>query len=175
MIPLCVDLDGTLVYDDTLELSALLSFKKHPFRFMAILPSYIHGMAALRKRIAMIASPRPQDLNYHKEFLVWLRNEHAQGRRLLLVSGTDETIAKSVAAYVGIFDDVIASDGVHNLSGEPKRQELVKRFGKKGFDYAGNHRKDLKVWKDARKAIVVNASEKVASRAAKLTEVEKVF
>jgi 4-hydroxybenzoate polyprenyltransferase len=70
---------------------------------------------------------------------------------------------------------VLASDGVHNLSGTHKAEELSQRFGERGFDYAGNEARDLHVWRRARRAIVVNAAPALARRAQGVTEVERVF
>ena len=49
----------------------------------------------------------------------------------------------------------IASDGRTNLVGAAKATLLVERFGEGGFDYIGNERRDLAVWKHARKAVGV--------------------
>jgi 4-hydroxybenzoate polyprenyltransferase len=84
-------------------------------------------------------------------------------------------VAESIANHLGIFDDIISSDGVVNLSGSVKSKELVRRFGEKGFDYVGNSKPDLEVWKFSRNAIVVNASEELISSVKKLTNIEVIF
>jgi 4-hydroxybenzoate polyprenyltransferase len=61
------------------------------------------------------------------------------------------------------------------MRGHNKGRALAERFGKKGFDYAGNSSVDLPVWSEARQAIVVNASEQLAQRARQRTEVSHVF
>jgi 4-hydroxybenzoate polyprenyltransferase len=70
---------------------------------------------------------------------------------------------------------VLASDGRHNLRGKAKGARLAERFGKGGFDYAGNSSVDLPVWERGRRAIVVNAPTSLAARAAKRAPVESVF
>jgi len=47
-------------------------------------------------------------------------------------------------------DEVIASDGIRNLRGQTKAAALCRRFGTKGFVYAGN---DAGVWRTDMKAI----------------------
>ena len=47
----------------------------------------------------------------------------------------------------------MASDAVVNLKGAQKAQALVDRFGLRGFDYAGNAKDDLPVWRQARNAL----------------------
>jgi hypothetical protein len=41
-----------------------------------------------------------------------------------------------VASHLGLFDEVIGSDGTTNLSAERKAAMLVDRYGDHGFDYA---------------------------------------
>ena len=69
-------------------------------------------------------------------------------------------MALPVANYVGIFDEVLASDGKTNLRSANKLKTLIEKFGERGFDYAGNSSADLAVWRGAREAIVVNASQR---------------
>jgi 4-hydroxybenzoate polyprenyltransferase len=80
-----------------------------------------------------------------------------------------------VADYLKLFDLVFASDGATNLSGESKRDRLVAEFGEKGFDYAGDERRDVAVWASAGKAIVVSSNPQVSSAAARVAQVERVF
>jgi hypothetical protein len=66
-------------------------------------------------------------------------------------------LVEKVAAHVGLFDEVMASDGRTNLRGRAKCAALVARFGRGGYDYAGNSYVDVPVWEGARKIIIVNA------------------
>lgn len=66
-----------------------------------------------------------------------------------------EELATRVAAHLGIFDEVLASDGIVNLVGSRKRNVLETRFGKGGFDYIGDSRRDLAIWQIARQSYVV--------------------
>jgi hypothetical protein len=84
-------------------------------------------------------------------------------------------LAKPVADYCEIFDDVLASDGRTNLRGANKLKALVEKFGERGFDYAGNSTVDLAVWRGAREAIVVTNSQSLVQQAARCTKVGKVF
>jgi 4-hydroxybenzoate polyprenyltransferase len=74
-----------------------------------------------------------------------------------------------------LFDLVLASDGSTNLSGERKRACLVRHFGERGFDYAGNESRDLAVWSAARKAIVVSPNPRLFRAVAKVASVERAF
>jgi hypothetical protein len=85
------------------------------------------------------------------------------------------SVASAIAAHLGIFDDVIASDGTTNLAGPYKAAALVERFGPAGFDYAGNAGADLAVWACARHAIVVDEPPDVVRRAREQGPVEREF
>jgi phosphoserine phosphatase len=105
----------------------------------------------------------------------FLREQKAQGRTLVLVTASHRQFAEPIADHLGLFDDVLATDGDRNLAGAHKAEILVERYGEHGFDYAGNAAIDLAVWKHARHAIVVNASASVAQQASTVCEVERVF
>jgi 4-hydroxybenzoate polyprenyltransferase len=79
-----------------------------------------------------------------------------------------------MANHVGLFDEVIASDGQTNLCSDMKRKVLVQRFGERGFDYVGNQKTARPVWESARKAIVIGTQRQI-ERIRPRTEVERVF
>lgn len=107
--------------------------------------------------------------------LEWLQSQRAAGRKLVLCTATDATIAQAIADHLGLFDEVIASDGSTNVAGAHKAQALRERFGQGGFDYAGNAAPDLPVWAQARKAIVVNGNAALVQKAQGIAEVEHIF
>lgn len=160
-IPLVVDLDGTLVRTDLLLESVFLLAKKNPLLLLKLPLWLVRGRAYLKQRIAMEVVPDAQTLPYNRGLLDYLEEEKRQGRTLVLATGSDERVARSVAREVGLFDDVFASDGRTNLSGECKRERLVAAFGTRGFDYAGNSWRDLPIWGASRVAILVGVSRKL--------------
>lgn len=174
-LPLVVDLDGTLVKTDLLVESFFALVKRNPFYVFVVLFWLFKGRAFLKRQISQHANPDVGLLPYHQEFLNELKARHARGCRLVLATASDEGIARQVADHLRLFDQIIASDGVINLSGRRKRDRLVAEFGERGFDYAGNSRRDLTVWSVARKGIVVNAGRGLSRKAAGATEVERVF
>ncbi len=174
-IPLCVDLDGTLVRTDTLLESFLVLVKQRPWSLLQV-PAWLAGGKANFKREIARRVDLPVDLlPYQTDFTDYLRRQKAAGRRLILVTAADEKIARKVAQHIGLFDDVLASrDGI-NLRGSAKLKALQARYGDRGFDYAGNDRSDLKIWPHARKAIVVNAPARVQRAARETTGRTQVF
>jgi 4-hydroxybenzoate polyprenyltransferase len=173
-IPLCVDLDGTLTPIDTLHETVLALAKTSPMSLLA-LPGWVaQGRARLKARISDRARIEVDSLPWNEPLLAWLREQRASGRRLVLATAADRRIATAVAGHLGLFDEVIATDAGHNLSGEAKRAALVARFGERGFDYIGNDTVDLKVWASARQALVVGDAA-LAARAAQVAAPGPVF
>lgn len=174
-VPLCVDLDGTLIKTDVLWESLMLLIKRNPLYLLALPFWLMRGRAFLKQQIATRTELNPAALPYHPAFLDFLREERRRGRKLVLTTAADSQVAERVAQHVGLFSEVIASNGETNLRGGNKGRKLVERFGKQGFDYAGNSTVDLPVWREARAAIVVNADERLAQKARQLGEVSHVF
>jgi 4-hydroxybenzoate polyprenyltransferase len=170
-VPVCVDLDGSLIHSDLLLESFLLLIKQNPLYLLLVPFWLLKGKAGLKAEIARRVTLDGSALPYTKPFVAWLKEQKAQGRQLWLCTASDIKLAKAVADHCGFFNGVLASDGQLNLSGSNKAAELVKRFGEKGFDYCGNHSVDLAVWRHARAAIVVNASESLVAKARAITEV----
>jgi len=172
-IPLCVDLDGTLIRSDLLVESALSLLRRNPLYLFRFIGWLLHGKAHLKRQIARRARVDVSLLPYEARVLEWLRSEPE--RRRILCSASDQALAEAVATHVGGFERVLASDGERNLAGSHKGETLCEQYGAGGFDYAGNARPDLQVWEHARHAIVVNARAGVACEAQRRFKVERIF
>ncbi len=157
-LPLCVDLDGTLIRSDVLLESLLVLLKRNPlYLLLAVFWLLRRGRAGLKAEIAERAALNPTALPYNQELLSWLKRERATGRSLWLCTAANERLAGAVAQHLGLFDGVLASDSRVNLAGSRKADQLVERFGRGRFDYCGNEWRDMAIWRHAREAIVVNA------------------
>jgi 4-hydroxybenzoate polyprenyltransferase len=116
------------------------------------------GRANLKHQVASRVSLDVAAMPYRGPVASYLERSRADGRRLVLATAANRVYAEQVAAHMNIFDEVIASDRDRNLKGPVKADVLVERFGHGGFDYLGDSRSDLPVWRAARGALVVNAS-----------------
>lgn len=163
LLPLCVDLDGTLLRSDMLVESTLALMAQRPWLAFMLPVWLLRGKANLKQQVASRITVDPADLPYDERVLALLRDQ--PGRQRVLCTASDESLARPVADHLGCFDEVIASNGKRNLSGHHKAQALVDRFGERGFDYAGNGSIDLSVWARARGAVVVNAGNRLANAA----------
>ena len=173
--PLVIDLDGTLLRTDLLHESALSLVGDTPWLVWRLPLWLAEGKAQLKRRIAERVDIDIATLPYDAELLAWIRAERATGRRIVLCSASDAKFVRKVADHLGLFDEVMASDGVTNLSSHRKAEALVRRFGEHGFDYAGNSHADVPVWRQARQAVPVAASASVRRAAAQSAAVEREF
>lgn len=166
---LCVDLDGTLLESDLLYESLLALLARNPL-YLFLLPFWLlRGKAAVKRELAKRVNLDAALLPYDERVLEILRTTTQRPR--VLVTASDRLLVDPIANHIGLFEEVIASDGSRNLAGKYKAKALVERFGLRNFDYVGNGEVDLLVWNVAASAVVVNAPKSLANRAAKVTEV----
>ena len=92
---------------------------------------------------------------------MYLDQARKRGDTLVLVTASDEIYAREVHRHLGIFSDVLASDGVVNMSGRKKAQALIGRFGNGGFHYIGNDWADVHVWSAGGSATIVAAPRRL--------------
>lgn len=172
---LCVDLDGTLLRSDLLAETVIALLKLNP-AILFLLPLWLlRGKAYLKQQIADRVSIDPVALPYNEPFLAWLRQQKKRGRPLVLATASNVKFATAIARHLKIFDAVIASDGDNNLKGSAKLARLRKEFGDGNFDYAGNGRADLAVWRHANAAVVVNPERGVQDAVEGLAPVARLF
>ena len=162
-VPLAVDLDGTLVRTDTLHENLLVLLKHAPWWLLLAPLWMLRGKAFFKAEVARHAPLDVTSLPYNAEVLTFLREEHARGRRLVLATAADRRIADAVAAHLGLFSDVLASEAGVNLSGARKLARLREVLGT--FDYAGNDTVDLVLWRECREVVVVHARAGVLRQA----------
>ncbi len=149
--PLVVDLDGTLIKTDLLLESASQFVLERPWQAYKLLVWLAQGKSTLKSHLAEATRIDAATLPYNADLLTWLNQEKAQGRRIVLATASHQLLANQVAAHLGLFDEVLASDASINLKSDAKRAALVAKFGEKGFDYVGNDWADIAVWQKRRR------------------------
>lgn len=166
--PLCVDLDGTIIATDTLMESVLLAIRKNPLIFFLFPFWILKGKYFFKTEIGKRVIPKPDIYPYNAELINYLKSEKLKGRKIVLATATIKPIADSVAEYLGIFNEVIASENSNNLRAKSKRNKLIELYGEKGFDYAGDSKADYLVWEASNKAILVQPKVSVENKVNKM-------
>ncbi|MCA8503919.1 UbiA family prenyltransferase [Burkholderia multivorans] len=174
--PLVVDLDGTLLRSDVLIESGFCYLKSTPHHFLAPLAWLAQGgKRRLKSQLAAETELDVSVLPFDPQIVEWLKKERENGRMIVLATASHEKYARAIARHLELFDEVLATDEQINLSAHQKKDRLIARFGERGFDYAGNSRDDLPVWRAAARAYVVNAPAAVRRAAERAGNVERVF
>lgn len=156
--PLCVDLDGTLIKTDSLIESIVKLLGQNFLKLPQIFLNVLKGKIAFKKYISQSVTLNPKALPYNQEVIEFIKSEHQKGRKVLLVTAAHESIAKLVCDQFDFIDGFLATNDQLNLLGENKANKLVQEFGEKGFDYLGNEKKDLAIWKRSRNSYVVGSA-----------------
>ena len=171
-VPLCVDLDGTLVKSDTLLDTVVVLARQNPGALLHF-PGWIsEGKAVFKREVSLLAAIDVVHLPYNQPLLEYLRQQHAEGREIYLATGADALLAERVAAHLGIFAGVMASDGAVNLTGHNKLAVFQAKFPA-GFCYIGNARPDVPLLTHCVQPMVANphASLRAGLRSAGVTPV----
>lgn len=159
-VPLCVDLDGTLVKSDTLVDSVLALARKQPSAILRLPVWVLKGKAAFKARVAAEVTLDTANLPYNRPLLQYLAQQHALGRKLYLATAADSSLANRIAEEQGIFEGVFASNGALNLAGGNKLQAFQQQFASAPadgrFDYIGNAMPDVALLQHARAPMVAN-------------------
>lgn len=174
-VPLCVDLDGTLLLSDSLVESFCQLAKKAPWTILQAPLWLFRGRANLKSQIARRVHLDASQWPLNPDVLAFVQTAKNQGRKVVLATAADSRVAAAVQSRLNLFDEIIASDGVTNLSGKSKAVALEQRFGAGKFDYIGNSTRDLPVWQAARSGCVAGREDGLAERVKSSTTIEQVF
>ncbi len=131
--------------------------KTNPYSF-APLPSH-------EKTLGFLVGTTPNLID-------WLQSQKYLGRKLVLCTAADISIAKMIADHLKFFDEVIASEGIQNLARRNKANALVAKYGENGFDYVGNSSVDLLVLEKSKQGVVVNVTSRLVHQASLVPEIE---
>ena len=159
LLPICVDLDGTLIFEDVTVYSVKKFLCGNPLNIFSAIFWIFRGTAYLKKQIAMRVDADVSRFTYNRKLLEFIKEKKAAGHRIFLATASDGIYANKVADFLEIFDGVFASDGKINLRAESKADTLVMLFGEKGFAYVGNSVQDVPVWMKSAESILVNPSK----------------
>lgn len=163
-VPLVVDVDGTLVATDLLHEAALQFVARHPLEAWRLPMWTGAGKARLKTELASRVECDAASLPLCAEVVAAIREAQADGRPVWLASASERRYVEAVADRIGGIAGVFATDSEVNLSGERKAAALVAAFGEGGFDYIGNCKVDMPVWRRARNALIVSRSPRFTRR-----------
>jgi 4-hydroxybenzoate polyprenyltransferase/phosphoserine phosphatase len=174
-MPLCVDLDGTLIRTDLMFECIVLLLKKNPL-YIFIIPFWIlKGRYFFKNKLDEFVEPDYMSIPVNLEVIKFAENEKKKGRKIILITASIHKYAEKFKERFSVFDEAIGSKDGLNLVGKAKAKYLADRFGNRGFDYIGDNIKDCFVWQHSRLAHIVNPTKKVIESAKKVSEIGEIF
>lgn len=172
--PLVLDLDGALIRADLLVEGMASLLRRNPLFLFALLWWLVRGRAFLKRKVAQWAAIDIDALPVNEELVAFARAERAKGRIVVLATAADEIMTRRLAKRFDFIDEVMSSNGGLNLKGQAKAAALIQAYPA-GFDYAGDARADLPVWRAAHGVIIVEASPKLTRMAGKFGKTLAIF
>ncbi len=174
--PICVDLDGSLTYTDTLFETFFCAFKNNPLTIVwAFFWLLLKGKSYCKQRLAEKTNFNDFHLPFNQPLVDWLTEKKQQGHSLYLVTAADQRVANYVIEKLPIFDAAHASNGQQNLKGHYKRDFMDQQFGKDKYVYVGNSHCDLAIFKHTKQSVVVNNKASFIAKAEKISDVTETF
>ncbi|QNA83646.1 UbiA family prenyltransferase [Sphingomonas sp. So64.6b] len=152
--PLYVDLDRTLISADV-SLENWLNFAKRGIVPALLLCWWLlRGRAYAKSMVARRVRLDPATLPYREEVLEIVRAARADGRRVVLASGSHQRHVTRVARHLGLFDNAVGSVARRNLKGRTKLA-WINADADGPFDYVGDSRADRPIWSSAHEGLTV--------------------
>lgn len=158
LVPLAVDVDGTLLRTDLLQEAALQFVARSPLKAPLLLPWLLRGKATLKAQLATRVDPGVATMPLRDDVLNLISKAQAEGRPVYLASASDHRYVEALAGRLSGIAGVFATENGVNLSGRIKAERLTAAFGVGGFDYVGDNKVDFEVWRSARRVLAVTPS-----------------
>lgn len=157
-IPLAVDLDGTLIFTDTLFEALADHLPRRPLWAIWQMIQLPFALAKVKARVQGRARIDVENLPVNDDVVAYCKRARSAGRKVWLVSASDQGIVSQIAERFDVFDRAVGSDGTTNNKGTNKGK-LLEREAPQGFEYIGDSRADMKVWARAKAASIVGGGK----------------
>ena len=132
MVPLVVDLDGTLVRSDLLVEALFKRIVSSPSSIFFVFSALLRGKAHFKDVVAQSVSFDPASLPYDNAVLSHIRDAVTAGRPVYIASASNARFVSAVADHLRFFAGWFGSDGNTNLSSRKKRVFLSRRSVRAG-------------------------------------------
>lgn len=152
-----VDLDLTLLRTDLLYECAFRHIAMKPASSAQLLGWLSRGRAHLKRMAADSAELSLENLPFRERVVEYLERRKAQGATIVLATAADGALASRVARRFACIDRVLATGG----KGTVKLNAIERDAERRPFEYVGDARCDLPIWKAAAVATVVRHSDRL--------------
>ena len=156
---LFVDLDGTLIKEDLSNLAFMNYLRKKPLNLIYHLIIFLFkGKTYLKEIISKDFRVPVESLTFNKAALDYVRNVKNRHRVVYLISGSHQILVNQIDKHLKIFFESFGTQDDFNMVGQNKVKFINGKLNIQDFDYFGNSRKDLPIWKYCNRIIYTNVS-----------------
>ena len=156
---LVVDLDGSLLKIDLFKESLGKSFLRKPGVFLKTVALAFKNRSEAKNYIAKIFKIEYSTLPYNNSIIDLINNYIRKGYKIILATGATHLYADPIANYLGLFNEVIATNEINNI-GQNKLDAIINEVGN-DFIYLGDSIKDLPIWMHCKKAILIGNNRNI--------------
>lgn len=160
----CADVDGTVLATDLLYETLIFAVKRDPTVLLFIPLWLMRGRATLKRKLAERASGLDvRLLPVNPAVVAYLESAAAAGQKVVLASASDRVLVERLASHLTFVSGVVASNGGVNCKGSTKAHLIEAAFPGAEYEYLGDSRADIAVWRRARKVVCVSRSSSFVS------------
>ncbi len=163
LVPLYVDLDGTLTPVDVSLESFVAYARQGPVQMARLIGWLVRGRALAKARVAAALPIDPALVPIRPEVQALIETARAEGRSVILASASDLANVQAIADHLGYFGAAMGSTDTHNLKGRNKLVAIKAQVGGAPFDYAGDSRADVPLWAAARAGFSVEHNPQLSN------------
>ena len=157
---LFVDLDGTLIKEDLSDLAFVNSLRTNPLRLIIYLVVFFFkGRSYLKEKISKNYIIPIEKLNFNIAALDYIRDVKNRHRVVYLISGSHQLLVDQIDRHLRIFFESFGTNIDFNMVGKNKVEFINNELKILEFDYLGNSKQDLPIWKYTKKIIFTNVSK----------------
>lgn len=166
ILPVCVDLDGTLIQRNSVWAmwSRYRAHRKSVFRALwsgiragtnTEAGEGCFSWAAVKRYVARETMVYPSDVAFFLPLLHALYDLREAKVPLFLLTGADQKVAESLVRDLDLFHEIKGSNGREHFVGAQKAAYACRAFGPYRYTYIGDSWRDIPVWKKARNSVYV--------------------
>ena len=160
LIPLFVDLDGTVIKEDIGQMALKKSLSINFLNFFnIIIRFFLFGKPSAKFYASKNYHVNFDQLNFNKSCLDFIETAKKSDRKVYLISGSHELAIKKITDKLNIFDGVYGTTKNYNMISLNKVKFIHQNLGILKFDYIGNSHQDLPVWEYSENVIYTNVDE----------------
>ena len=157
---LFVDLDGTLIKEDLSDLAFVNSLKTNPLMLIFYIIVFLFkGKSYLKEKISKNYIVPIEKLNFNNAALDYIKDVKKRHRVVYLISGSHQLLVDQIDKHLRIFFESFGTNIDFNMVGENKVKFINNELKILEFDYLGNSKQDLPIWKYTKRIIFTNVSE----------------